>query len=338
MAPGLPAVTAIMPVRNDAAYLAAAVESVVSQSYDGQLDLVIAVAPSDDKSEGEAEALAANHERVRMVPNPSGGTAAGLNAALASATGDIIVRVDAHCELAPTYVATAAASLRQHSAANVGGVQAATGATRFECAVASAMTSRFGVGDAKFHYGGTPGPVDTVYLGVFEAEALRSVGGFDESLKRNQDYELNWRLREAGHTIWFDPELRVTYRPRGTLRSLARQYFEYGQWKREVIRRHPRSLKARQAIAPLTVVGLAVGFAGAATGRRWMFAAPLTYAAAVLAGAAQAARSGGQFARLVAVFPAMHLSWGAGFLVGPASVDGEPPLGAATRPHWGGHD
>lgn len=327
-----------MPVRNDAACLAAAVESILSQDYEGPVDLVIAVGPSDDESQLKAERFERDHSQIRVVANPTGGTAAGLNAALHNAVGEVIVRVDAHCELGPSYVETAVASLREHSAANVGGVQAATGTTRFEHAVATAMTSRFGVGDAKFHYGGTAGPVDTVYLGVFEADALRAVGGFDESLKRNQDYELNWRLREAGHTVWFDPALVVTYRPRGTLRSLARQYFEYGQWKREVIRRHPRSLKARQAIPPATVVGLAVGFAGAATGRHWMLAAPLTYAAAVLAGAAQASGSGGQFARLVTVFPAMHLSWGAGFLIGPRSATSKPPLAAAARPHWGGHD
>jgi len=147
------------------------------------------------------------------------------------------------------------------------------------------MTSRFGVGDARFHYGGEPGEVDTVYLGVFDATALEHVGGFDESLVRNQDYELNWRLRESGRQVWFDPTLVVRYRPRGSLRSLASQYFQYGQWKREVLRRHPRSLKARQAVAPLTLVGVSAGFVGAALGQTWMLAAPAIYATAVVAAA-----------------------------------------------------
>ncbi len=329
-----PPVTAIMPVRNDAKHLAAAVSSVLAQTYSGALDLVLAVGPSDDDTAGAAQELAAaSPDRVTVVPTPSGGTAAGLNAALDQAWGEVIVRVDAHCELPSDYVATAVRALDETGAANVGGVQAAAGAGDYQRAVAAAMTSRFGVGDAKFHYGGDAGPTDTVYLGVFRSDVLREVGGFDESLARNQDYELNWRLRAAGHDVYFVPDMVVEYQPRDTPRALARQYFQYGQWKREVLRRHPRSLRLRQLAAPLTLVGCVLGVIGATTGRRWMLSAPATYLAAAGAAAAVTADSPAQAVRLAAVFPTMHLAWGAGFLVGPpASARQGAPLLPRARP------
>ncbi|MGI9622697.1 MAG: glycosyltransferase family 2 protein [Acidimicrobiales bacterium] len=316
MAHSYPSVTAVMPARNDAKGLVRAVESVLNQAYPGDLRLIIAVAPSDDESEAVAKELA-HDERIDVTPNPGGGTAAGLNAALELVDSPVVARVDAHCVLPPGYIHKAIATLGRTGAANVGGVQRATGSGRFQEAVAKAMTSRFGVGNAKFHYGGDQGPTDTVYLGVFDSDALKRVGGFDETLTRNQDYELNWRLREAGYTIWFDPELEVAYSPRGTVGTLAKQYFEYGQWKREVLKRHPRSLKARQLAAPVTVLAIAAGAAGAARGHRLGLLAPLTYAAAVLAASTIEADEPSEAATLATVFPTMHLCWGAGFLVGP---------------------
>ena len=194
------------------------------------------------------------------------------------------MRVDGHAELSPGYVRRAVETLQRTGAVNVGGIQHAVGTTPFERAVADAMTSRFGTGDATFHYGGAEGPTDTVYLGVFDRAALEAAGRYDEALERNQDYELNIRLRQAGGVVWFDPELSVSYRPRGTLRGLARQYFDYGRWKRRVIGRHPRSLRWRQAVPPavtLTVVG---GLLGSAVSRRALLF-PTGYAVAVAAAA-----------------------------------------------------
>jgi glycosyltransferase involved in cell wall biosynthesis len=306
-----------MPARDDEAHLGAAVASVLDQIVDADVELVIAVGPSADGTQAEAERLADAHPCVSVVPNPTGGTAAGLNRAIAAARGSIIARVDAHCVLPAGYLARAVETLERTGAANVGGVQRAVGSGTIGRAVAAAMTSRVGVGDARFHYGGAEGPADTAYLGVFDATVLRSVGCFDESLVRNQDYELNWRLRDAGHLVWFDPELVVRYHPREALGRLARQYFDYGRWKREMLRRNPRALRLRQLVAPLTLVGVTAGFVGAATGRREMLAAPALYGAGVVAAAAKAP---GLDLRsriaLGAVFPTMHGAWGAGFIVG----------------------
>jgi hypothetical protein len=185
------------------------------------------------------------------------------------------------------------------------------------------MTSRFGTGDASFHYGGDEGPTDTVYLGVFDRRALEAVGGFDETLERNQDYELNIRLRRAGGTVWFDPALWVRYRPRRSLGALARQYFDYGRWKREVVRRHPRSLRWRQAAPPALVAALAGSFA-VGVFRRPALIVPAAYLAAVAAAAVATGRSARERGRLTVIFPTMHVSWGVGFLVGV--IDRGPPL------------
>ena len=250
MTPAAPDVAVVMPVRNEAGGLRRAVAAVRAQEYPGTVQICLAVAESTDGTEAVARELAAEHDDVIVVANPAGTTPAGLNAAIRATSGEVVVRVDGHAELSPGYIRRAVETLGRTGAANVGGVQRATGTTPFEEAVADAMTSPFGTGDATFHYGGAEGPTDTVYLGVFDRAAIERVGLYDERLVRNQDYELNIRLRQAGGVVWFDPELSVSYRPRGSLQDLARQYLEYGRWKRSVVRQHPRSLRWRQAVPP----------------------------------------------------------------------------------------
>ena len=311
-----PSVSVVMPVRDEASHLERAVSAVLDQPYPGTLDLVLAVAPSDDATEEVAEALAATDERVSLVDNPAGGTAAGLNAAIAASTGDVVVRVDGHAVLSEGYVRRAVETLERTGADNVGGVQRAVGATPMQRAVAAAMSSRFGVGDARFHYGGEPGPVDTVYLGVFRRSALERVGGFDETLVRNQDYELNWRLRDTGGTVWFDPELSVDYHPRATLGALASQYHQYGQWKRVVVARDARSLRWRQLVAPITVLANVLGLLVGLWRWRPALLAPGTYLAALLTASLTADAPLASRLRLPAVFATMHHAWGLGFLRG----------------------
>lgn len=316
----------MVPVRNEAAHLPAAIDAIVSQAYPGSVEVVLAVGPSLDGTETVAAELALRHPQVRVVSNDAGSTPAGLNAAIRASTAPIVARVDGHSRLSPGYLKQAVRTLERTGAVNVGGIQRAVGVSAFERAVAAAMTSRFGTGDARFHYGGHEGPTDTVYLGVFRRDALERAGLFDETLVRNQDYELNIRLRANRGVVWFDPELSVEYRPRGTWRSLARQYFEYGQWKREVLRRHPGSLRWRQALPPLAV---SIFMLGAVIGRWWRpgLIAPLGYAAATSATAVAAGRRDGvgTVVRLLGVFPTIHTAWSIGVLVGPRSIPGHAP-------------
>ncbi len=321
-----PPVTAVIPARNEENAIAAALTSILDQGYAGPLDIVVAVAPSTDRTLEILNAIAATVERVTVVDNPAGTTPAGLNAAIAEATGDVIVRCDAHSEIPAGYVTAAVRTLGATGAVNVGGVQHAEGIGPMQRAIAAAMSSPFGVGDARFHMGGEPGLVDTVYLGVFRRDALDAVGGFDETLIRNQDYELNYRLRQAGGDVYFDPSLRVTYRPRSTLSGLWRQYYEYGRWKRVVMRQHPGSVRWRQFVAPVFVVGLGLSGIAATAGHRKLAAiVPGAYVAATVTTTVAELLKRRDRATLLlpAVFPTMHIAWGTGFLVPgqPSSSD-----------------
>jgi succinoglycan biosynthesis protein ExoA len=310
--PAWPKVSVIMPIRNEAAHLVDAVSAVLEQNYLGELEICLAIAPSTDDTASVAAGVAATDSRILLVNNPAGITPTGLNAAIAATTGEVVVRVDGHCELSPGYIATAVQVLAQTGAANVGGRQMAKGDTAFSRAVATAMTSIFGTGGGRLHLGGKAGPTDTVYLGVFRRDALNEVGGFAEDLIRNQDYELNIRLRAAGHTVWFDPRLAVRYSPRDTWRGLARQYYEYGWWKWVVARRHPGSLRPRQAI-PAAVTAILIK--SLVLSIRWPIALllPIGYLGSVLLAAMLTGREFGQRLRLIAIYPTMHLGWGLGF-------------------------
>ena len=325
----MPPVSVIVPARDAAATLARALESVLAQDYAGGFEVIVA-----DGSEG-AETAALVRRRfpgVRLVPNPGREIARGLNVALRAARHRVIARCDARAVLPEGYLTRAVATLLRTGAANVGGRQNPVGLSFFERAVALATSTPLGAGGARHRIGGAEGPVDTVFLGVFGREALDAAGGFDESLLRNEDYELNWRLRARGGTVWFDPALVVDYRPRGSLRALARQYFDYGRWKRVVLGRHPRSLKLRQAAPPLLLAALAASAALAVAGGLAGGAAPdtarsLMGAAAVcpagygllLAGASAAVglrRRCAGAVLLPVVAATIHLAWAAGFFAG----------------------
>jgi len=300
-----------MPVLNEERHLEHAVHAIFEQNYPGPFEVCLALGPSTDATDDVAARLQQHEPRLRTVANPTGKTPAGLNAAIRATTGEIVVRVDGHAVLPAGYIIRVVETLQRTGAVNVGGVQKAVGTTAFEHAVAAAMASPFGMGGAKFHTGGAEGPVDTVFLGVFRRDAIEQVGLFDETLVRNQDYELNIRLRKAGGVIWFDPALEVTYRPRPTLRALARQFVEYGAWKRHVLTLHPGSLKLRQIVPPLALVAIAAALLASP----WFPLAlviPGAYALAVLG--ASLATAPRHVLRLVVVFPTMHMSWAWGFL------------------------
>lgn len=310
-----PSVSVLIPVRNAEATIEAALDSVLSQDYEGSVEVIVA---DGSDTPATSELVRRRYPTVRLVPNPERTIGFGSNAALRAATGEVAVRCDAHTALPPGYLRRAVETLARTGAANVGGRQRPVGDGPFERAVSMAMTSPLGAGGARHRVGGAEGPADTVYLGVFRREALDAVGGYDPGLERNGDYELNWRLRQRGETVWFDPGLSVTYRPRGTLRALARQYFDYGRWKRVVLRRHPPSVRWRQIASPAIVLALAGGLVLALVGAPWPALALLSAYVPTLVGAAAVMvfRQRDPAALLVPlVLGAMHLAWGSGFFL-----------------------
>lgn len=312
-----PPVSILMPVRNAAKTLENAVHSILSQTYPEISQIILAVAPSDDPTESIAESFKIEDNRIQVLSNPSGKTATGLNKAAEAANGDYLIRVDSHCEIPPGYVEDAIETIVRTGAGNVGGIQKAIGENTFQKAVAAAMTSRFGVGNSKFHYGGEEGPTDTVYLGVYDAILFHELGGFDESLVRNQDYELNIRIRRAERVVWFNPNLVVSYFPRSNFRGLSSQYYQYGKWKRKVVSKDIRSIKIRQIIPPLNFLAFFLGAILSVLIHPFFLFLPLTYILAVFIACSIIPKLKiRQRLRLILIFPTMHLSWGLGFLFG----------------------
>jgi hypothetical protein len=314
-----PAVSVVMAVRNEQRCLRDAVANVLGQDYPGEVEVVIAVAPSRDHTAEIAAELAAADDRVRVVANPTGRTPAGLNAAVGAARHEIVVRVDGHSMLPADYVRIAVRIMLDTGADNVGGVMAPEGVTPFEQAVARAMRSPLGVGRTPHRTGAPAGPAESVYLGVFRRAALQRVGGFDETYVRGQDWELNYRLRETGGLIYFSPELEVAYRPRASVRALARQYFHTGRWRRVIVRNHRDTVTARFLAPPAALAGVVAGSVVAALGRPVGLIAPAGYAAALVVGAAVTGR-GLPFAakaRLPLVYATMHSAWALGFVTSP---------------------
>jgi GT2 family glycosyltransferase len=356
-------VSVIMPVRDEQRNLEEAVGHVLAQEYPAEVEVVLAVGPSRDATHEIAARLAAD-PRVTVVANPSGLIPAANNVAIKASRHPIVARVDGHALIPPGYLQQAVRTLQETGADNVGGIMAAEGVTPFGQAVAWAMTSPAGVGSARFHTGGRAGPADTVYLGVYRRTALEQVGGYDESYLRAEDWEMNHRIRQAGGLIWFQPALRVTYRPRASVAALARQYFHYGRWRRVVSRQHAGTINLRYLAPPVALaavaagllaglLGLAGGVLGPWPALAWLtlgFLVPAAYLAGIVAVAATAARvlPRPALAWLPVALVTMHMAWGFGFLTSPRSlipghgsrVSREPgPLpvpGSGTR-RWPGH-
>ena len=315
----LPAISVILPVLNEEAHLHSAIDSILSQDYQGAIEVILAVGPSHDRTLEIAQEISKKDPRVVLVDSPTGRTAAGLNLALNKSQSPVVVRVDGHAQIPQDYLRLVVEILNRTGAVNVGGVMAAVGTTPFERAVAGAMRSPLGVGASRFHTGGEAGVVDTVYLGAFRREALLAIGGFDERFTRAQDWELNFRLRENGGIVYFDPRLHVTYRPRSTVRALAKQYFEYGRWRRVVSRRHSGTINYRYLAPPLALVGFSLSLIAG-------FIAPILFTPAaiyllfVLLASIKIATSIREYLLLLTVIPTMHFAWGAGFISSPKTL------------------
>ena len=302
-----PSVSVVIPALNAAGPIRAALKSVEAQTYQYIVETIVAA--GDPETEQAARLLGAI-----VVGNPSGKTPSALNKAIAAASGEIIVRLDAHAVLPPDYVARAVETMQRTGAVNVGGMQIPVGTTYWERSIAAAMSSPVGAGNARYRTGGTEGEIETVYLGVYDKQAVDRLGGFDEDFVRNQDYELNHRIIRAGGKVWFDPELKVEYTPRGSLKALWSQYYQYGKAKRMFFRRHPGSLRFRQIGPPVLVLGLGACLIGSFF---WPVAAlvPGAYVLGVAAATYRQPSDSRPFLGTIAAVITMHIAWGVGFLV-----------------------
>ena len=313
-------VSIIVPCRNERGHIDAFLDSATAQQLQAgwRMEILVADGESDDGTGERIQARAAVDARLVPVANPGRIVSTGLNACLARARGAVIVRMDVHTQFAPDYVAQCIAALQRTGADNVGGAWVARGEGAMGQAIAAAFQSRWVVGGALSRDGAYEGEADTVYLGCWPRQTFARVGGFDETLVRNQDDEHNLRLRLAGRRIWQSTGIRSWYRPRDALGYLFRQQYQYGYWRPFVMKKHGQPGSLRQLVPMIFVA--AVAFCACAA--PWFYA-PLAwlmgaYAAYLLAASFQAARCAGDahrwalLPRLPAVIAAYHLGYGLG--------------------------
>jgi GT2 family glycosyltransferase len=324
-----PTVSIVLPTLNEQSFIADCLRSLLAQDYRGVSEILVVDGGSTDRTRQIAEGLG---PPVRIVDNPRVTAAAAMNAGIAAAAGEVIVRADAHSLYDPGYVGSCVRVLEETDADNVGGGMRAVGTTRFGRAVAAVTSSPFGVGPGRFHYSQEREEVDTVYLGCWRKSTLQRFGGFDEEGLQwaAEDQDLNFRIRSAGGRIVLDPSIRSWYFPRETPRALARQYFNYGVCKASTLKKH-RSLPSWRPLAPAALVAVA---ALLLPSRRLRFAVPIAH----LGGAAVVARKVAKeshvspidAAKVVAI---CHWAYGLGFWSGIGRIVSGRPF--VTRP--GGH-
>jgi len=282
----LPSVSVILPILNEERDLSNCISAILQQEYSGNIEIILALGPSKDRTTEIATELAKFDSRIKLVSNPSGQTAAGLNLA----------------------------------AVNVGGLMYADSEIGLQRTIAIAMRSKLGVGPSKFHTGGSAGESDTVYLGTFNKSAVLAAGGFDERYIRAQDWELNHRLRKQGGLIWFDPRLVVTYRPRNTLFKLAKQYFQYGRWRRAISRQHSSTVNFRYLAPPFTVLANLFSFLLSILVTPLFLIPPLIYLSLIVIGGVVIGKKFIDRLLMPMVLVTMHISWGIGFITSPKNL------------------
>lgn len=313
-----PFVTIAMPCLDEEAYIETCVRSVLAQDYPrDRLELLVADGMSHDRTREILARLAQEDARIRVIDNPQRIQSAGINAILAEAKGEILVRMDVHCEYAPDYVSQCVRVLEDTGADNVGGAQRARSKTLFQRALCAALDSPLGVGGAKYRSSESEGFVDTVFLGAFRRRVFETAGMYDPKAVTNEDAELNQRIIEGGGKVYLSKDIVVHYFPRGSFRALAKQYFKYGQGRARTLLKRGKFLSLRPAIPFLMTLS---GAAMILTSPFQPFT-PLAFAAYALGTGAEAVRVGRKLGPLGvplvwAMFPVVHVSHGIGFAVG----------------------
>jgi succinoglycan biosynthesis protein ExoA len=328
-----PFVTIIMPIRNEASFVERSLGAVVSQDYPrDRIEIIVVDGMSDDGTREIVEQIIEkysakdvidseirNSPYIAILDNPSRIVPTAFNIALRHALGDVIVRVDGHCEIEPDYVRRCVTVLRQTGADNVGGLQRAVGKDQVGRAIAMATSSPLGIGGSRFHYADKPGWVDTVYLGAYRREVFTSLGGFDEELVRNQDDEFNFRLIQAGGKIWLDPAINSIYFSRASFRTLWRQYFQYGFYKVLVMQKREAVASWRHLVPAAFVLAMVLGLSLALVFHQpsLLYIVSGFYAIIYTTASLWMARKDWKlFPLLPITFTIVHLAYGTGFLWG----------------------
>jgi glycosyltransferase involved in cell wall biosynthesis len=331
---GMSFVTIAIPCFNEERHIEACLEDIFAQDYPAdQIEVLVGDGMSTDRTREILREISARRPgRVRIIDNPRQLQAPAMNAMVAAARGDVIVRMDVHARYAPDYVRQCVAVLDETGAANVGGAARAVSDTWFQRALCAALDSPLGVGGARYRDANKEGFVDTVFPGAFRRAVLDSVGGYDDNAVTNEDAELNQRILEAGEKVYLSRKIIVHYLPRDTFRGLARQYFRYGKGRARTLLKHRRFPTPRPALPFLMVAGGIMLLVLPPLRRFAPFAFGL-YGAAVLVEAVRVSRRHGLILAPVvaAIFPVLHVAHGVGFGVGLAQYVLNPDWGDPKR-------
>ncbi len=319
---GIPFVTVILPVRNEASSIIASLDSVLHQDYPQErMEILIADGMSTDGTRAIVQEYQNRFDNIFLVDNPGKIVPTGMNLALRRAKGGFIVRVDGHTVVAPEYISECLDTYFRTNADNVGGCMTTIGMTKFGQAIAIATSTPFGVGNSRFHYAQVEQEVDSVYMGAWPKRTFQKVGLFDEELVRDQDDEFNYRTKSLNGKIILNPLIKSTYTVRNSPQALWKQYFQYGFYKVRVLQKHPRQMSLRQFIPPLFVLSLMVASACSLIfSRGWIILTSLIgiYLLANLGASLITSISKGLrfFPLLPLTYAILHLSYGLGFLAG----------------------
>lgn len=317
-----PKISLLVPMLNEEIYIQQCINSLVTQEYPREnYEIIILDGGSVDSSRITAEKLIANYPFALIMDNPQRIQAAAWNLGISHSTGQIIGIVSAHSVLAPDYVANIVETLNRTGADMVGGPTIADSNGPVGEAIAIALNSPFGVGNARFHYTSKEIEVDSVFMGACWRKTYEKIGGFDEELVRNQDDEFSYRLRKAGGKIVCNPKIRSRYFNRSSIKSLSKQYYQYGFYKVRVLQKHPRQMSIRQFVPPLFVLSLLAALLLTMTTKwGWITLAVITGAyilTNLIASILTAIKKDWQhFLLLPVVFATIHTSYGFGFLTG----------------------
>ena len=318
-----PFVSILIPIRNEAAYIDRCMAAVRSQVYArNQYEVLIADGMSNDGTRDKLKAHKINDSRVKVFDNPGKIVATGLNTLTQHARGEILIRVDGHCVIAPDYVSNCVRHIQSKGVDGVGGPMRSIGEDPISQAIALAMSAKFGVGDSAFRTeSGQTKLADTVPFPAYTRAIIDKVGPYDEELVRNQDDEYNYRIRKAGGKILLAANVRSTYYSRGSLKKLWKQYYQYGFYKVRVLQKHPAQMRPRQFVPLVFVISLIIATVlMLAFSWGWLALGGILgvyMLANVVVSFTLAQRAGWQYLwRLPLAFTTLHLSYGLGFLVG----------------------
>lgn len=318
-------ISVVVPMWNEAAAITGCIEGFDNQTLPKErFEVIVVDGGSDDGSRELVDGLASEHPWLRMVDNPARRIPVACNLGVENARGKFVCFFSSHGLPSPTFLENTVRVLTETGAAGVGGRYLHEGTDPTSTAIGLAMASRFGMA-SPHRFAIERQEVDTISHPAYRTDLIRSIGGFDEAMQRNEDYELNWRIRDQGGVLLFDPAIESVYHPRGSLKALARQFFWYGTYKSRMLRSHPRSLRVRHLVPPAAALALAAtpALLTSRRTRRPTLALVVAYALGASAATFEARQQTPDASTLVlmAAFPVMHVSWGVGFLAGFTKIE-----------------